>query len=137
MEFTYDEGHGLDRDRVRFAIGDTVHGHGPRPDNGNFSNEELDALLAEYGNWPCATAAAFRALHAAWAVRPIFGPGELSTTHANVAAQHERAAAFWAGRCADTQPAVVPVVRFIAVKRVDGYSDNRTEYSTDGLYTHD
>lgn len=132
MGFTYDEGHGEDRDRVRFAIGDTVLGHGPRPGDGNFSDEELDALLVQYESWPCATAAVFRALHAAWAVKPVFGPGELSTVHANVAAQHDRAAAYWTQRCSETQSTAAPVIRHIAVKRVDGYTDNLTEYATDG-----
>jgi hypothetical protein len=129
--FTYDEGHGADRDRVRFAIGDTVLDHGPRPNNGNFSNEELNALLTEYGEWPCAVAAVFRALHAEWSIRPVFGPGELSTTHANVAIQHDRAAAYWSTRCADAQPSVTPVVRMVAVKRIDGYTDQLVEYSAE------
>lgn len=133
MGFSYDESHGQDRDRVRFAIGDTAYGHGPRPDNGNFSDEELDALLTEYGSWPCAVAAAFRSLHASWAVRPIFGPGELSTTHANVARQHELAANYWLDRCAETQSTDSPVVQSISFRRLDGYSDAATEYSTDEL----
>lgn len=66
MAFSYSTALATDRDKVRFFIGDTTSGSGVRPANANFSNEEIDGLLALGGSWQAAAALAFRALASAW-----------------------------------------------------------------------
>ena len=53
--------------RIRFGVGDSVEGAGPRPDGRNFSNEELLLLYAAEDNHQRrAEAAAFEVLAAEW-----------------------------------------------------------------------
>lgn len=66
MAFSYSTSLTADRDKVRFLIGDTVSGSGPKPSGDNYSNEELDGLLAIGGSWQAAAALACRALAMAW-----------------------------------------------------------------------
>lgn len=49
MAFTYDENLPTAKDWVRLYIGDTVTGQGVRPDDRNFSDEEVNAILTEQG----------------------------------------------------------------------------------------
>jgi hypothetical protein len=99
VAFTYDPTLDTDLDKVRFYAGDTVYLDGPLPDGGNFSNEEITALLTIHAEWECALAACFEKLASAWASRPIFGPGELSTIHVDTGKKYERLAEVWRGRC--------------------------------------
>ena len=66
MSFSYSTALTADRDKVRFLIGDTVSGSGPRPSSDNFSNEELDGLITISGSWQGAAALACRALATGW-----------------------------------------------------------------------
>ena len=45
MAFNYDDELLTDRDRVRFHLQDTVSGQGQKPENGNFTDAEIDALV--------------------------------------------------------------------------------------------
>ena len=47
MAFSYSDVLTVDRDKVRFRIGDTQLNAGPRPDGRNFSDLELDFILSE------------------------------------------------------------------------------------------
>lgn len=87
------------RDLIRFHLEDIAEDNGPLPDGGNFSNEELDALLTMYTDWECVVAAGFERLASAWASKPVFGPGELSTIHVDTGRKYERLAAAWRERC--------------------------------------
>jgi hypothetical protein len=51
---------------VRFFIGDTVSGSGPKPSGVNLSNEEIDALVTLAGSWQSAAALACRGLASSW-----------------------------------------------------------------------
>ena len=66
MSFSYSTELTTDRDKVRFFIGDTVSGSGPKPDNGNFTNEEIDGLVTLAGSWQGAASMALRALSSSW-----------------------------------------------------------------------
>lgn len=100
MAFTYNTALDSDsRDLIRFHLGDTTADNGPLPDGANFSDEELDALLALYTDWECVVAAGFERLASAWASKPVFGPGELSTIHVDTGRKYERLATTWRERC--------------------------------------
>jgi len=51
MAFTYAGDLGTDRDKVRFYINDRVSGSGPRPSDGNFTDDEISGLITAEGNW--------------------------------------------------------------------------------------
>lgn len=56
-----------DRGVVRFNIGDTVENAGPRPDKRNFSDVEIDYLVAtEAAGTTAATALGFETLASEW-----------------------------------------------------------------------
>ena len=67
--FTYLPTLGDDTSRIRFTIGDTVRDAGIRPDQANFSDEELAGLIIIHGNWQAAAIAAVNAARAQWAVK--------------------------------------------------------------------
>jgi hypothetical protein len=50
MTFSYNNTLADNRSKVRFYLGDTVENLGPRVNNANFSDEELDAILTEQGD---------------------------------------------------------------------------------------
>lgn len=84
MAFSYSTSLTTDRDKVRFLIGDTVSGSGPRPSGGNFTNEELDGLITIAGSWQSAAALACRALATGWmAEAKSIKIGEYSVTYSD------------------------------------------------------
>lgn len=87
-----------DRDQVRIHIGDTKMGDGPAPDRKNVSDEILDYFLEAGGGVSGAVPLAFDHLAALWISRPIFGPGELSTSHVDMYRKYQRAATDWRAR---------------------------------------
>jgi hypothetical protein len=138
MAFTFSPSLDSDLDTVRFNINDITFQSGPLPDGENVADETIDALLTSEGNATCATAALFDYLAAAWRNKPVFGPGELSTIHVNVAAGYEREAVKWRARCEATSGddglvSYSPRVGATAVTRVDSFSEAAaaTEYAFD------
>lgn len=95
MAFTYDETLSTNLSLVRFHIQDVTSGNGPRPQKANFSDEEITALLSVEGTWQGTVAACFDALSAAWQNNPVFGVGELGTTHGRIAEGYAGKAAKW------------------------------------------
>lgn len=84
MAFSYSTALTTDRDKVRFFIGDTVSGSGPRPSGANFANEELDGLISIGGSWQGAAALACRALATSWmAEAKQVKIGEYSVTYSD------------------------------------------------------
>jgi hypothetical protein len=68
MALTYLGSLTTDLDLVRFEIGDTVSGSGPLPGSvSNFTDAELNALIAREGSWGRAAAAACETLARRWA----------------------------------------------------------------------
>jgi hypothetical protein len=126
--FTFNSTPVTDLDKLRVIIGDTAFDNGPAPDHANLDDAILEYFLDTGGNVAGAAALAFEHLAALWVSRPIFGPGELSTTHANLYDKFMKLAAEWRGRTSDpdVSGAVVSVATFT---RVDGYTDNGSEYT--------
>lgn len=86
------------RDQLRVHIGDTKLGDGPCPDRKNITDELLDYFLEAGGGVVGAVPLAFDHLAALWISRPIFGPGELATTHVDMYRKYHQAAADWRAR---------------------------------------
>ncbi len=110
-----------DLDRIRFAIGDTTTSAGPKPEDGNFSDLELAALILIEGSWQRAVAAAFETLAGLWAKHVNFSAGGMSASQSNIAAQYRESAADWRkrfGYVAGTSSGSFPSTR------ADGYSDD-------------
>lgn len=95
MAFTNDltTGRGI----VRFNLGDTVENQGPRPDKRNFSDAEIDYLIAtETAGTTAATALGFETLASEWAAYTISeSEGEVDFDAKEVSDQYFSLANYW------------------------------------------
>ena len=126
MTVTYLDTLATDRDRVRFAIGDTIEDSGPKPEDANYSDEELAGLMAIEGTWQRATASAFENLASLWARHVDFSADGMSASLSNVAEQYRASAKEWrqkygGGSTSGSQ----------AVIRADGYSSDIDNIETE------
>lgn len=119
MAFTYDDTLGADRDRVRFCLQDTAIDSGPKPDGGNFSDNELSGLVTLEGEWQRAVAAGFEALAAIWTQYADLSAGPHKESFSQVTEGHRKSAALWRARSGSVTPA-----RVAGIIKVDGYSDD-------------
>lgn len=95
MAFTYLGTLATNRDKVRFALGDTVNGAGPRPADGNFSDAEIDGLIAQEGSWQGAVGAGFERLAAEWTRFPNFSTDGLKIDRGSIAEGYRQQAKQW------------------------------------------
>lgn len=121
MAFTFLNPPQTDRDALRIAIADTKSGDGPAPDMANLDDSLLDHWLSVGGDVNGAAALAFDHLAALWISRPIFGPGELSTVHTNLADKYMKLAKEYRARSSDPDVSAA-VVRVGGFAKVDGFS---------------
>lgn len=122
MSFTYTDTLATDRDKVRFYLQDTASGSGPKPTDGNFTDEELAGLISAEGTWQRAVAAGYEVLAAAWQRYPSFTADGLSVSRSDIAKGYASKAAEWRkqyGAATSTSRAGSR-----AVTRVDGYSSD-------------
>lgn len=98
MAFTYRGDLSTDRDKVRFHIRDVAEESGPLPDDGNFSDEELDGLIALSDDWAVAVAEAFRALSTAWANYADISAGPRKESLSQISERYSKLADEWGGR---------------------------------------
>ena len=124
MLFTYTATLATDRDRVRFHLQDTVYGSGPKPNDGNFTNDEIDGLLTAEGVWQRAVAAGFEALVAAWQRYPNFTADGLQLARSDIAKGYAEQAAKWRKQYGTSTQARTGGAGSRAPTRVDGYSDD-------------
>ena len=120
MTHTYDGALTTDKEKVRFYIQDTTRNSGPKPSDGNFSDEELDALVTAEGSWQRAVAAAFETLAAAWRTTPSFSADGGRYNMSDIADGFAVQAQSWRQRYGSSGSAAGSR----AVTRVDGYSDD-------------
>lgn len=92
MAFTYTGALDSDLDRVRFYVGDTVSGNGPRPNDLNFTDAELTGLISLEGSWRRAVAACFETLAAEWARFVTFSADGASVSQSDTAAGYREQA---------------------------------------------
>jgi hypothetical protein len=95
MAFSYDDSLSTNRDKMRFHLNDTVEGKGPKPANGNFSNDEIDALLSSEDTWRLAVAAGFEVLASAWSPQTSFSVVNGSFTRSDASKQYLAMAKDW------------------------------------------
>jgi len=125
--FSYDTTLATDVDRLRFNVGDTVSGAGPKPDDGNFTDEELAGILESEGSIERATAYVCDALSIMWSRHVSFTADGTQIALSDVSRRFAEQASLWrtkAGRRAGSR----------SVTRQDGYSsglDNVTAVSSD------
>jgi len=126
MAWTYKDDLVADRDKIRFAIGDTVSGSGPKPEDGNFTDAELDGLFAIEGSWPSTTAAAFETLAALWSKQVTFSAqeGNMSAQLSDVATQYRKSAAEWRAKASALGGSDFTLLGSGPAIRADGYSNN-------------
>lgn len=129
MAVTYSDSLSSARDRLRFAIGDTTASAGPKPADGNFTDAELDGLLAIEGTWQRAVAAVFETLASLWARHTTFNADGMSVNQSDVAQQYRDMARAWRlsyGSASGSSGTV-------AVTRADGYSDDLDNMETEDV----
>lgn len=122
MTFTYTDTLDEDRDKVRFYLQDVVMGAGPKPGDGNFTDEELDGLITVEGDWQRAVAAGFETLAAAWRRYPSFSADGLQLSRSDIARGYADQATEWRTKYGSATSTSRAGSR--AVTKVDGYSDD-------------
>jgi hypothetical protein len=111
-----------DLDRVRFAIGDTEVDAGPKPEDENFSDDELNGLLLIEGTWQRAAAAAFENLATLWTNKVTFTAGsQVAANLSDIAAGYRASALEWRSRYGSADSGGAGTC---ASTRADGYSDD-------------
>jgi hypothetical protein len=98
LAFTYDLT--TDRGVIRLNLGDTVENAGPRPDKRNFSDSEIDYLIAtETAGNTAATALGFETLASEWGAYTIQErEGEVSFDAKEVSDKFLSLANYWRGK---------------------------------------
>ena len=119
MAFTYTDTLAANRDKVRFYLQDVVESSGPRPIGGNFSDAELDGLIALEGDWQRAVAAGLETLANAWAIYAALQEGPHQESFSQIASAYRQQAAIWRARAGAATPTHVA-----GIVKVDGYSDD-------------
>lgn len=126
MAVTYDDTLATDRDKVRFYLQDTVEDSGPKPSDGNFSDNEIAGLVTAEGSWIKAVAAGYEVLAAAWAAYADWQAGPRRENASQIAERYAERADVWRRRHGAT--ATGAGTRHPT--RADGYSDDVASDST-------
>jgi hypothetical protein len=99
MAFTYNETpNDSERDYVRINIGDTAYGAGPRPDDANYSDEEITHIIAAEGNKQRAVAAFLEMLAREWVRSVSFKADGLQVNRSDIARGYRDEAVRWRAR---------------------------------------
>lgn len=128
MTVTYAYAMTDDVSRVRFWLRDTTSAAGPLPADANFQDSEIEELIALEGDWRRAVAAGFEALASAWLRHPDFTSGDVSISRSDIAKGYQAQAADWRRRYGGSNQSAA-TVSIGSFTRVDGYSDNGSEYT--------
>lgn len=118
-DFTYRGDLSTTRDQVRFYVDDTVEASGPKPDGGNFTDEEIDGLVTLEGSWQRAVAAIFETLAGAYADLVDITAGPRRESLSQTAGAYQSLAQMWRRQHGGGTAAGS---RFVT--RVNGYSDD-------------
>lgn len=125
MAFTYVGDLSTDRDKVRFWLNDTTSGSGPKPSDGNFTDAEIDGLIAAFGNWQRGVYAGLLALESAWRRFPNFRTESgFSVNRTDIADGYHKQAMDWARQYGVPTSLAGSSAGYAATTRVDGYSDD-------------
>lgn len=120
MTFTYAGTLATDLDKIRFHIGDTTSGAGPKPDGTNFTDEELGGLLTAEGSVGRAVAGVYEALAVIWAPKYDFTSEGQSFRRSTPSERFAKLAAEWREQYGSAGTAATSM----SLTRVDAYSDD-------------
>jgi hypothetical protein len=120
VTFTYNGTLTTDLDDIRFKVRDTTENSGPRPSGGNFTDEEINGLLAIEGTAERTVAALYEALASEWSVYVDTKIGPRDEKLSQVAGAYERLAR----RFRKDYGYGSNILTTGFVTRVDGYSDD-------------
>lgn len=107
-------------DKVRFYIEDKYSGSGPLPDNANFDDDEITALITTEGSWQKAVAACYEALSSAWAGYTDISAGSRSENYSQISQRYTQLAQQWRTRYGTSQDGAGSR----HPTRIDGYSSD-------------
>lgn len=125
MAFTYIGDLSTNRDKVRFHLQDTTSGSGPKPSDGNFTDAEIDGLIASFGSWQRAVYAGFTVLESAWRRFPNFRTESgFSVNRTDIADGYHKQAMDWARQYGLPTGLIGSSAGYAGMTRVDGYSDD-------------
>lgn len=124
--FNYDDSLPTDRDRVRFHVRDTVLEHGPLPQDANFSDEELNGILAVEGSWQRGVAGALEALAVAWRKYPNLESDQFGLSRSHISRGYADDAKYWRDQYGfpTDGPSAHGAPGSRGYIRVDGFSDD-------------
>ena len=132
MSFVYSDVLSTNRDKVRFRVGDTQQGRGPRPDklNSNFSDEEITFVLSEESTVNATIAHLFEILANEWAAYAINErEGETSMDATKTADEFRKQASIWRKKPGGASEAENSG-GMVTITRSDAWGDSDdTEYS--------
>ena len=122
MTFTYIGTLVTDLDKIRFKVQDTASGSGPKPTGTNFTDEEINGLLAIEGTVNQTVAALFEALASIWGhyVDTRIGPRDEKLSQ--IAERYAKQAKEWRDEYGYGDNATTLATGYVT--RQDGYSDN-------------
>jgi len=122
MAVNYDDTLDTDRDKVRFHLGDTKQGEGPRPTDANYSDAEIDALVTSTGSWQKCVATLLDALAIEWSRYSVIWVGPRKEEFDKVSVAYAERAKKWR---ADYGIRTATTAGTKTVTRKDGYSDDK------------
>ena len=117
---TYIDTLATDRDKVRFHIQDTTADSGPKPNGGNFSDNELAGMVTLEGSWQRAVAGCFEVLAGLWGQYVDTAVGSRRQSLSQTAERYQKLADQWRKQYGRGGSGVGS--RFMT--KIDGYSDD-------------
>jgi hypothetical protein len=124
VTFTYRGDLSTDLDKVRFYIGDTsdtaTGGTGVKPDGSNYTDEEINGVIATEGSYQAAVSSMAYTLAFAFASKSNLRVELYSESFSDIADRYQKLGDEWQEK-ADKQVSGLSVSN---ITRVDGYSDD-------------
>jgi len=126
MTVTYDDSLSDDVSKVRRFIGDTVEDNGPLPEDANFSDAELTAIIALESTWQRAVGQLLDALSIEWSQHADIAVGPRRQSFAQIAEAYAKRADKWR-----KDHHIYPAIGVAGIIRDDGYSDDEPSDDAD------
>ena len=125
--FTYLYDMEADTHKVRFHIHDVTEGAGPLPNDLNFQDEEIEAVISLEGTWQRGVARCLETLAAAWRLYPNIESDQFGLSRSHISRGYAEQAQEWREQYGyPTGAASESGVRTIHPVKVDAYSSTLT-----------
>lgn len=129
MSYTYLDALTTNRDKVRFAIGNTVENTGPQPARANFTDNQITYALAQETTVNGAAALLFETLTAEWTAYAMSeADGGRSRNATSMANSFRKLAAEWRNKPGGSS-AATQTIGVATLTRTDAYTEAASEYS--------